>query len=366
MWRCRKSFLTSRHLKYDVMQILDIKDYENILIIAPHPDDECIGAGGVLLRYSSRCSVLILTDGAIGQGEHCRIKEAALRKREFINEMKQLGISDYHFLDIPDGTLLNHADCLMQYDFSRFDYILVTGDKDEHPDHTGAYLAVKNALSNRGNGHRPRVFLYEVHKQLSEPTHWMDITGDIEKKKLLIRFHKSQTKVLPYDEMSMLNAGYRALQNRMPGKYIEVYQEVPDFDDEENNEIRGLEQKLQKHIQFYQLLVRWMKAKSRGGRIAKVLVENGIKKVSVYGYAELGQLLCTELASEAVEIDFVLDKNPAKRSEDGVRIVSPECGNRQTDAVIVTAVFYYSDIRDDLIQMGYKTVYSLSELIDWM
>ena len=30
-----------------------INDTEKILIIAPHPDDECIGTGGVLLKYAA-------------------------------------------------------------------------------------------------------------------------------------------------------------------------------------------------------------------------------------------------------------------------------------------------------------------------
>ena len=45
---------------------LVIKETEKILIVAPHPDDESIGTGGLLSLYSNQCDVIVMTDGRYG------------------------------------------------------------------------------------------------------------------------------------------------------------------------------------------------------------------------------------------------------------------------------------------------------------
>ena len=361
-----RSFLISQNLKNNYMQKLDIKKHEKILIVAPHPDDECIGAGGLLLKYHDRCSIIVLTNGAIGQGDNTRVAEAKIRKEEFINEMKYLGISDYRFLMIEDGTMLNRIDCLADYDFSDVDYIFVTGDKDGHSDHTGAFLAVKDAVLNMDKELRPVVFMYEVHKQLNDPTHWLDITENVDEKKKLIGFHSSQVKIHPYDEMAVLNARYRACQNRMPGRYLEVFREVTDLSCVENEDIRSLELKLQKQIQFYQILVKWVNSGITGKKVVDVLKEENINNVAIYGYAELGKLLYKELSCSGIEVKYIIDKDPAKKTRKKIKICIPENGDRNVDAVIVTAVFYFSEIKEELYHLGYKNVYSFGEIIDRM
>ena len=70
------------------MNKINICSDEKILIVAPHPDDECIGAGGILCTYTNQCEVIVLTDGALGQKnqrmEWCRkqkIGRASCRER---------------------------------------------------------------------------------------------------------------------------------------------------------------------------------------------------------------------------------------------------------------------------------------------
>ena len=46
---------------------IKIASEDKILIIAPRPDDECIGGGGIIAAYPNQCDVLLLTDGAYGQ-----------------------------------------------------------------------------------------------------------------------------------------------------------------------------------------------------------------------------------------------------------------------------------------------------------
>ena len=60
---------------------------DRILIIAPHPDDEIIGVGGMLLSYTSQCDIIVLTDGAIGQRDLPPAQERKKRRIEFLQEI---------------------------------------------------------------------------------------------------------------------------------------------------------------------------------------------------------------------------------------------------------------------------------------
>lgn len=85
---------------------INIKKEDKILIIAPHPDDECIGCGGLLSLYPEKCSVVVMTDGSQGNDNVKSEQEADIRKNQFIDEMTQAGIADYVWLGYPDGDQL--------------------------------------------------------------------------------------------------------------------------------------------------------------------------------------------------------------------------------------------------------------------
>ncbi len=84
---------------------------KDAVIIAPHPDDESLGCGGLILRKLSRgakISVIYLTDGSSSHsGYSSRHTLTLIRKQEAINACGILGIikENIYFLDFPDGLL---------------------------------------------------------------------------------------------------------------------------------------------------------------------------------------------------------------------------------------------------------------------
>ena len=56
----------------------------------------------------------------------CQKSRKKIRKAEFLNEMHFLGIEEYWMLDIEDGTLMQHINCLEHIDFSFYTKIFVT------------------------------------------------------------------------------------------------------------------------------------------------------------------------------------------------------------------------------------------------
>lgn len=339
------------------MEFLTIEKDEKILIIAPHPDDECIGAGGILCKYHHNCSVLVLSMGEQGQGKNDTVKTAEIRKGEFEEEMRYAGIKDYYFLNYPDGQLIYHTDMLEDFDLTPFTKIFVTSESDNHPDHKAAYVSLMNAIKLQNIS--AEIYTYEVHNPLLSPTHCLDITSCIDRKLELISFHRSQTEVYPYDKYAYTAGKYRGMLLRNPDGLYEVYEyiEKNQLHNDTNNNIAN-EQELQKFKQYYWTLTRWIELKNKGYSVIDNL--SGYRKIAVYGYAEVGKLLVDEIRnSNKCELVYVFDKKQYGKNN----VICPSPQIEKPDCVIVTAIASFESIKKELEQYGYSNIISLKELV---
>lgn len=97
-----------RLLRARAAALSDLPLPQNALIIAPHPDDEVLGCGGLIRRMvhqGQEVHVAILTGGekSLVEVEDDELKCA--RRRLALQAAKHLGLADdkVHFLDYPDG-----------------------------------------------------------------------------------------------------------------------------------------------------------------------------------------------------------------------------------------------------------------------
>lgn len=85
-----------------------------LMVIAPHPDDETLGAGGLVLKTRAAGGAVRLvwvTDGAASHPHLMPPAElAALRQAEAFEAARRLGVppDHCHFLAFPDGGVLEH------------------------------------------------------------------------------------------------------------------------------------------------------------------------------------------------------------------------------------------------------------------
>lgn len=203
------------------MKCLEIKPTERILVIAPHPDDEILGCGGVILKHACQCDVLLLTDGCNGSMRWSEARTRKVRHKEFLNVISEVGIKDYLCLNIHDQMVGRQFDCYRKMDLSIYDKIFVPNRNELHPDHSNAYKQLK--LDRLLSRKKCIYYQYEIWTPLDAPTHVIDISDVIEEKKRIIKMYKSQIVDLDYVRLALGLSEYRGAMNQMP--FAECYKE---------------------------------------------------------------------------------------------------------------------------------------------
>ncbi len=196
----------------------DIKPTDKICILAPHPDDETIACGGLLLLHAKQCDVICLTDGRYGDPTIEPMKMANIRKSEFVNVMHKLGVNKFENIGIEDSHLLDNKEKFEELRLQNYDYILIPSPNDSHPDH----LAVAKMLKKTMYGKQSQIVYYEVWNTLSNQTHYIDISDIVDQKRDMINMYKSQVKHIDYADRILSLNHYRGICHNV--EFEEAYQ----------------------------------------------------------------------------------------------------------------------------------------------
>lgn len=138
----------------DVLTGRDVPDlgaFDHVVVLAAHPDDETLGAGGLMARafsHGCRVTVVVATDGEASHPESPTRTAASLgaaRRHEVDRATRRLAPTrELTLLGLPDGSLSTHARSVVE---ALVDIIGRGGDRtllvapfrhDGHPDHEAA------------------------------------------------------------------------------------------------------------------------------------------------------------------------------------------------------------------------------------
>lgn len=208
---------------------LDLQSIKRVLIIAPHPDDEVLGCGGLIAKLSKTTdiNVILVTDGS-GAGE-LPVGTDAIRQQEMRDSLAILGVNDLTCLNEPDGFFKSSPDFIgkIKKQLIQFDpeWIFIPSIDDFHRDHHRIGCAIiKLAKQNKLSA---RLFQFEVWNPVSA-THVIDITDVIKTKLEALRCHQSILSCAPYEQAITGLAKYRSLylqNNNSTESFAECYQE---------------------------------------------------------------------------------------------------------------------------------------------
>src|SRR5574344_54819 len=204
-------------------QELDLTN-EKCLCLAPHADDESIGVGGTLLKYTDNFDVICLTEGyrGVNDGSLSREEKAEIRRIEFTKAMKFIGINSYKFLkEIPDRNLIKNLDFFKDMDISEYDNIFIPNLLDNHRDHKAVSIILRELLNTKNHKKDLKIIYYEVWSALPVFNAYVDISNIFEHKKELISLYQSQLVEYDYTEKTLGLNMYRGLPFQK--NYVEAF-----------------------------------------------------------------------------------------------------------------------------------------------
>ena len=157
---------------------------ETLLVLAPHPDDEVFGCGGLsalVAAAGGRVVPVLLTDGGAGNFSGSSDAEAyvATRLAESTRAAEILGTEPPRTLGFPDRSLSARAEELVAalvalFSEVRPDAVLVPSPAETHPDHRAAARAAHLAFLRAWPDAPARLVFYEVSAPLA-PNRLVDV-----------------------------------------------------------------------------------------------------------------------------------------------------------------------------------------------
>lgn len=178
----------------------------NALILAPHPDDEVIGPGGVLskhLKNGDAVTTLYLTNGrGVGSNSENLI---ATRKKEAMNLAAEFGFKQIFWLE--EDTQLRANERTVQaliaiLESQKPSTIYLPSFFDHHFDHFATNQILVEALSQYKDD-SIMVWGYEVWDNMPFPNAIVDISGHFENKARMLKHYK--TPLLSTDFIELCN-----------------------------------------------------------------------------------------------------------------------------------------------------------------
>ena len=181
------------------------------LVVAPHPDDELIGAFGLiqaLRRAGTRVRVLVVTDGGASHPSSAawpRARLARQRRRESLWGLRRLGVTagQVRFLSLPDGGLpaLGPAGLRRISAEARkvrdLDLIVGPTCDDEHADHRVVAAALA-AVPARG-ARRLAYPVWPAPEVAGRHRRTVRVSGGALAKRSAIDLHRTQTGTIVDD-----------------------------------------------------------------------------------------------------------------------------------------------------------------------
>lgn len=116
---------------------------------------------------------------------------------------------------------------------------------------------------------------------------------------------------------------------------------------------------------YYYVLCMWIRNLNSGKTIEQYCVHNKIKTLGIYGIGFLSDLLVDELKDTNVNSDILIERNARKKSYQNQQVIKLENINDfHLDAIIVTPVFAFNDIKKEINCFSDIRVISLYDIVN--
>jgi LmbE family N-acetylglucosaminyl deacetylase len=187
----------------------------SVLIIAAHPDDEVLGCGGSIAKFSKegiKVTVAFLADGESSRGNSKNYDDLILNRRQNAKKaLNILGCNSIEFLDYPDNrldsidllTIVKSVETLI--DKYKPYTIFTHFQNDLNIDHQITHKAVMTACRPQPNFCVKKMFFFEVPSSTEWntgesfiPNYYIDITTTLNAKIKSLGHYKTEMRKYPH------------------------------------------------------------------------------------------------------------------------------------------------------------------------
>ena len=202
--------------------------HNNILVLAPHPDDDVIGCGGILDIYQkkgAKITIVYMTDGRKGNPNYDEDRLVLKRREEARRAADVIGIDELMFLDNRDTELSATPKAVKELRDILYEVkpeaVFLPFLLDNHQDHR----ATNDILIRSSRTYKAPLtcYGYEIWTPLATPNFFVNITDQIEVKRQAIEEHHSQTELCPIDDCMLGLCRYRSLPYNLRDVYVEAF-----------------------------------------------------------------------------------------------------------------------------------------------
>lgn len=129
-----------------------------------------------------------------------------------------------------------------------------------------------------------------------------------------------------------------------------------------DKEINDTKKISDKYLKMMHVLNQWLANQQAGADISRYFEENGYHTIAVYGLSYLGERLLAALRDTGIEVRYCIDKRADKMF--GTEMVKTiEDDLPEVDAIIVTAVYYFDEIEEELSEKVDCPIISLEDVV---
>tara|TARA_X000000950_G_C13657204_1_gene554337 strand:+ start:95 stop:769 length:675 start_codon:yes stop_codon:yes gene_type:complete len=189
---------------------------KKVLILSPHADDEILGCGGFISKYSKQnyqINVLVLTNANIGAPEIFSKTDIKIVRNEAKIANKLIGTKKLFFENLPAINLYNYPFNKITNVIDSYllkinpEIVLIPSSNDIHFDHKIIFKAAKVSLRPNKKTNLRKILSYEVlsetewneNEKSFNPNYFVSLNKlDIEKKVKSFLKYKSQVKKFPH------------------------------------------------------------------------------------------------------------------------------------------------------------------------
>ena len=214
---------------------------KNILVVAPHPDDESLGCGGVILKHKSKgdhvswCIVTTMVEDEVNTKATINSREneiSSVQNAYGIDKLFRLGYPTTMLIQLSYGQLVNSAKEVIEE--VKPEVIYLPYPLDVHSDHRITFSVFFSCTKNYRAPSIRKIFSYETLSETNYsspsisnvfvPNYFIDITEHFEKKMEILSIYKTEMEEHPFPRNPQAIEALAILRGSTCGsKYAEAF-----------------------------------------------------------------------------------------------------------------------------------------------